>query len=76
MENKQMNNNKQHWIYSFDNDKNISFAIASVLNAYYEKNYSFAKNTNAIQAVHNLTKKQAEQVITKAKEYIKNNKLN
>jgi hypothetical protein len=23
-----MNNNKQHWIYSFDNDKNISFAIA------------------------------------------------
>jgi NADH:ubiquinone oxidoreductase subunit E len=76
MENKQMNDNKQHWIYSFDTDKNISFAIASVLNAYYEKNYSFAKNTHAIQAVHNLTKKQAEQVITKVKEYIKNNKLN
>ena len=71
-----MNNNKNHWIYSFDNDKNISFAIASVLNAYYEKNYSFVKNTDAIQAVHNLTKKQAEQVIIKAKEYIKNNKLN
>lgn len=32
-----MNNNKEHWIYSFDDDKNISFAIASVLNAYYEK---------------------------------------
>ena len=70
-----MNNNKQHWIYSFDNDKNISFAIASVLNAYYEKTIVL-KNTDAIQAVHNLTKKQAKQVITKAKEYIKNNKLN
>ena len=71
-----MNNNKQHWIYSFDTDKNISFAIASVLNAYYEKNYSFAKNTDAIQTVHNLTKKQVKQVIIKAKEYINNNKLN
>ena len=63
-------------IYSFDTDKNISFAIASVLNAYYEKNYSFAKNTDAIQTVHNLTKKQVKQVIIKAKEYINNNKLN
>ena len=69
-----MNNNKNHWIYSFDDDKNISFAIASVLNAYYEKNYSFAKNTNAIQSVHNLTKTQAKKVINKANEYIKNNK--
>ena len=71
-----MNNNKKHWIYSFDDDKNISFAIASVLNAYYEKNYSFAKNTDAIQAVHNLTKKQAKEVITKSKEYINKNKGN
>ena len=71
-----MNNNKEHWIYSFDDDKNISFAIASVLNAYYEKNYSFAKNTNAIQSVHNLTKKQAKEVITKSKEYINKNKGN
>jgi len=71
-----MNNNKEHWIYSFDDDKNISFAIASVLNAYYEKNYSFAKNTDAIQAVHNLTKKQAKEVITKSKEYINKNKGN
>lgn len=69
-----MNNNKEHWIYSFDNDKNISFAIASVLNAYYEKNYSFAKNTEAIQVVHNLTKKQAKEVIEKSKEYINKNK--
>jgi len=67
-----MNNNKNHWIYSFDNDKNISFAIASVLNAYYEKNYSFAKNTDAIQAVHNLTKKQAKKVIEKANQFIIN----
>ena len=71
-----MNNNKEHWIYSFHDDKNISFAIASVLNAYYEKNYSFAKNTDAIQAVHNLTKKQAKEVITKSKEYINKNKGN
>ena len=67
-----MNNNKDHWIYSFDNDKNISFAIASVLNAYYEKNYSFAKNIEAIKVVHNLTWKQAEEVIKKANEFIKN----
>jgi len=71
-----MNNNKKNWIYSFDTDKNISFAIASVLNAYYEKNYSFAKNTDAIQAVHNLNKTQAKKVINKAKKYINNNKLN
>ena len=67
-----MNNNKDHWIYSFDDDKNISFAIASVLNAYYEKNYSFAKNIDAIQAVHNLNKTQAKKVINKANEFIKN----
>ena len=65
-----MNNNKNHWIYSFDNDKNISFAIASVLNAYYEKNYSFAKNVEAIQAVHNLSKSEAKKVIKKANDYI------
>ena len=29
-----MNNNKNNWIFSFDSDKNISFAIASVLNGY------------------------------------------
>tara|TARA_A100000172_G_scaffold37153_1_gene22631 strand:+ start:556 stop:768 length:213 start_codon:yes stop_codon:yes gene_type:complete len=65
-----MNNNKNHWIYSFDDDKNISFAIASVLNAYYEKNYSFAKNVEAIQAVHNLNKSEAKKVIKKANDYI------
>jgi len=66
-----MNNNKNHWIYSFDNDKNISFAIASVLNAYYEKNYSFFKSIDAIRAVHNLNKSDAKKVIKKADEYIK-----
>tara|TARA_Y100001938_G_C7831527_1_gene301613 strand:- start:345 stop:554 length:210 start_codon:yes stop_codon:yes gene_type:complete len=65
-----MNNNKNHWIYSFDDDKNISFAIASVLNAYYEKNYSFAKNVEAIQVVHNLNKSEAKKVIKKANDYI------
>lgn len=66
-----MNNNKDHWIYSFDNDKNISFAIASVLNGYFEHNYQIPTDTNAIQSVHNLTKKQAKKVIKKADEYIK-----
>lgn len=66
-----MNNNKNHWIYSFDNDKNISFAIASVLNGYFEHNYQIPTDTNAIQSVHNLTKKQAKKVIKKADEYIK-----
>ena len=66
-----MNNNKDHWIYSFDNDKNISFAIASVLNGYFEHNYQIPTDTNAIQSVHNLTKKQAKIVIKKADEYIK-----
>jgi|TARA_Y100000033_G_scaffold26786_1_gene25470 hypothetical protein len=66
-----MNNNKQHWIYSFDNDKNISFAIASVLNGYFENNYQIPNDTNAIQSVHNLNKSQAKKVIKKASEYIK-----
>jgi DUF1365 family protein len=66
-----MNNNKNNWIYSFDNDKNISFAIASVLNGYFEHNYQIPTDTNAIQSVHNLTKKQAKKVIKKADEYIK-----
>ena len=65
-----MNNNKNHWIYSFDKDKNISFAIASVLNQYYELNYSFVKNIEAIKAVHNLNTTQAKKVIKKAKDYI------
>ena len=68
--NKNMNNNKNHWIYSFDDDKNISFAIASVLNQYYELNYSFVKNIEAIKAVHNLNTTQAKKVIKKAKDYI------
>jgi len=50
--NKNMNNNKNHWIYSFDDDKNISFAIASVLNQYYELNYSFVKNIEAISIIN------------------------
>jgi len=67
-----MNNNKDHWIYSFDNDKNISFAIASILNGYYENNFNIPTNTQAIQSVHNLNKTQAKKVINKANEFIKN----
>ena len=66
-----MNNNKNNWIYSFDNDKNISFAIASVLNGYYEHDQDFTNNAKAIQAVHNLSKSQANEVIKKAKLWIK-----
>ena len=67
-----MNNNKNNWIFSFDSDKNISFAIASVLNGYYEHNYPInSHNIQAIQSVHNLIKSQAEEVIKKASEYIK-----
>ena len=65
-----MNNNKNHWIYSFDTDKNISFAIASLLNGYYEHNFNIPTNTQAIQSVHNLNKSQAKTVIKKASEYI------
>jgi len=67
-----MNNNKDHWIYSFDNDKNISFAIASILNGYYENNFNIPTNTQAIQSVHNLNKTQAKKVINKANKFIKN----
>tara|TARA_R100001163_G_scaffold3577_1_gene5244 strand:- start:196 stop:423 length:228 start_codon:yes stop_codon:yes gene_type:complete len=68
-----MNNNKNNWIYSFDKDKNISFAIASVLNGYYEYNHNFTDNIQAIQSVHNLNKLQANKVIKKAKLFIASN---
>ena len=68
-----MNNNKNNWIYSFDKDKNISLAIASVLNGYYEYNHNFTDNIQAIQSVHNLNKLQANKVIKKAKLFIANN---
>ena len=68
-----MNNNKNNWIYSFDKDKNISFAIASVLNGYFEHNYNFTDNIQAIQSVHNLNKLQANKVIKKAKLFIASN---
>ena len=66
-----MNNNKNNWMYSFDKDKNISFAIASVLNGYFEHSFDFINNVRAIQAVHNLSKSQANEVIKKAKLWIK-----
>ncbi len=69
-----MNNNKNNWIFSFDSDKNISFAIASVLNGYYEHNHDFTNNIQAIQSVHNLSKSKANKVIKKAKLFIANNK--
>ncbi len=68
---KDMNiNNKNSWIFSFDSDKNISFAIASVLNGYYEHNHDFTNNIQAIQSVHNLSKSKANKVIKKAKLFI------
>ena len=67
-----MNNNKNNWIYSFDTDKNISFAIASLLNGYYEHNFNIPTNIQVIQSVHNLNKSQVKIVIKKASEYINN----
>ena len=69
-----MNNNKNNWIFSFDSDKNISFAIASVLNGYYAHKHDFINNIQAIQSVHNLSKSKANKVIKKAKLFIANNK--
>ena len=36
------NNNKNNWIFSFDSDKNISFAIGQCCNWFnYKFNYNF-----------------------------------
>ena len=75
-----MNNEPKHWIFSFHNDKNISFAAASILKGYYEFNSELPKNNDeyktkvmALKAVHNLTTKEAKEAIETAKNYINNN---
>ena len=75
-----MNNDSNHWIFSFHNDKNISFATASILKGYYEFNSELPQSKEeyktkvmAIQAVHNLSIKEAKEAIETAKDYINNN---
>jgi len=77
-----MNNDPNHWIFSFHNDKNISFATASILKGYYEFNSELPQSKEeyktkvmAIKAVHNLSTKQAKEAIETAKQYINNNNI-
>lgn len=74
-----MTNNKQHWIFSFHNDRNISFATASILKGYYQFNSELPQSKEeyknkvmAIKCVHNLSTKEAKEAIETAKEYINN----
>jgi hypothetical protein len=65
-------NNNKSWIWSFDQDKNISLVIASLLNGYYEHNYLIDEtNITAICAVHNIKKTQAKKAVKIALNYIK-----
>jgi hypothetical protein len=68
-----MNNNS--WQFSFHEDKNISFCVASLLTGHYEHELPVNdRSIEAIQAVHNLKKRQAKEAIKVALNYIKNNK--
>jgi len=53
--------------FDLDEDKNISFAIHNVLIAYHKTNKWI--NKDIICAVNNITKKQASEVLKKAKKY-------
>ena len=67
-----MDNNS--WQFSFHEDKNISFCVASLLKGHYEFEIPI-NNTSveAIQAVHNLKKTQVKEAIKVALNYIENN---
>ena len=67
--------NNDSWQFSFHNDKNISFCVASLLTGYFEYEMPVdAMNIEALQSVHNLNRRQVETAIKTAKEYIKNKK--
>ena len=77
-----MNNDQNNWIFSFHNDKNISFATASILTGFYQFNSElpqdkeeYKRKVMAIKAVHNLSTKQAKEAIETAKQYINNNNI-
>jgi len=68
-----MDNNS--WQFSFHEDNNISFCVASLLTGHYEHQMPVdAMNIEAIQSVHNLNKRQVKTAIKTALDYIKNNK--
>ena len=68
-------NNNKSWILSFDQDKNISLVVASLLNGYYEHNYLINEtNILAVCAVHNINKTQAKKAVKIALNYIKQKK--
>ena len=68
-------NNNNSWQYSFDNDKNISFCVATLLTGFYEHDLPVdAMNIEAVQSVHNLNRTQVKTAIKKAKQYINKNK--
>ena len=68
-----MDNNS--WQFSFHEDKNISFCVASLLTGHYEYEEPVnERNINALCCVHNLNKTQVKTAIKTALNYIKNNK--
>jgi hypothetical protein len=69
-------NNKQSWVWSFDEDKNISFVVASLLTGHYEHNCPISERPiHAICAVHNISKTKVKKAIQIANEYIKNKEV-
>ena len=65
---------KNSWQFSFHEDKNISFCVASLLTGHYEHNRPVStKYIEALTCVHNLTKRQVKTAIKTALNYIKNN---
>jgi hypothetical protein len=65
-------NNKESWIWSFDQDKNISIVVASLLTGHYEHNYPISERPiHAICAVHNISKTKVKKAIQIANEYTK-----
>ena len=69
-----MNNNS--WQFSFHEDKNISFVVASLLTGHYEYNCSINQlSIETICAINNINKTQAKKAIQLANEYIKNKEV-
>jgi len=76
-----MINDLSHKAYTFNKDKNISFAIYTLINGHYNNLMFLPENEGmqykmlleGLKAVHNLNQKQAETVIKLAKDYINNN---
>ena len=64
-------NNKNSWLWSFDQDKNISLVVATLLTGHYEHEYPINERCiEAICAVNNINKTQAKKAIKIALNYI------